>query len=131
MAACLLSGCANFEATTAPTSQPVSDPSAYKPVEFAKIASGGFAAELDGKLVSLRCKFLQAYSLDGRGLMAQVSAVEPGVPGGLGISFHDYLKEKAVTLKMGDTIVVRGKVKTATNVYATGNFIEVYFLDKE
>ena len=47
----------------------------------------------------------------------------------VGVSFHDVLRDRVVGLKMGDIVILRGKVRTASSVYATGNYLEVYFVD--
>lgn len=133
LSAVLLTGCIGL--TTPPTPTPVSDPNAYAPVEFAKVSSGAFVQELDGKLVSLKCKFTQAFSLDGRNLQLRVSAIDPGTPGMIGVSVVDSLREKAVGLKTGDVITLRGRVKTSTTTHMvsgaswTGSYIEGYFID--
>ena len=123
----LLTGCVSTDYTVG--TPPVSDPSAYQSVEFSKIASGAFTAELNNKLVSLHCRFAQAYSLDGRSLMGQVSSPDGRSAGALGVSFYDVLREKATNLKMGDVVTLRGKVRTGSNAYATGSYLEVYFID--
>jgi hypothetical protein len=133
LASLLLTGCVELTTTPAPT--PVSDPNAYAPVEFAKVASGAFVQELDGKLVSLKCRFTQSFSLDGRNVQMRVSAIDPGTPGMIGVSVVDSLREKAVVLKTGDVITLRGKVRTSTTTHMvsgaswTGSYIEGYFID--
>lgn len=128
----LLTGCVSTDYTVG--TPPTSDPSAYQPVEFSKLASGAFTAELNNKLVSLRCRFTQAYSLDGRTLQGQVAAPEGHAAGALGVQFPDALREKAVGLKVGDILTLRGKVRAVVTTSArgaswSGNYLEVYFID--
>lgn len=133
LAALLLTGCVgvNYQLGQPPTS----DPNAYASVEFAKVASGAFVQELDGRLVSLRCKFTQAFSLDGRNLQMRVSAIDPATPGQIGVAPVDALREKVVTLKTGDTITIRGKIRTSTTTHMvsgkswSGSYLEAYFID--
>lgn len=129
----LLTGCVgvNYQVGTPPES----DPNAYAPVEFPKLASGAFVAELDGKLVSLRCRFNQAFSQDGRSVEGRVSSPEPGAVGMVAVSFHDSLREKAISMKMGEIVTLRGKVRAVQSTHMlsgkawTGNYLETYFID--
>lgn len=129
----LLTGCVgvNYQVGTPPES----DPNAYAPVAFSKLASGAFVAELDGKLVSLRCRFNQAFSQDGRNVEGRVSSPDPSVVGIVAVAFHESLREKAIGLKIGDIITLRGKVRAvqSTQVLSgkawTGNYLEAYFID--
>lgn len=128
LALLLFTGCV---AVNHPAGQPpVSDPNAYRPVEFARLVSGAYTQELDRQLVSVRGKFNYAFSRDGRSLEGRLACLDPAVPGQVAIVFGEDLKDRVTALKTGEPVTLRGQVRAVVNpVYGAGTYLEAYFID--